>query len=111
ERVFAQPTASIAVFLRHLWATDGCIWARAGRDYPVVRYDSSSERLSRDVSSLLLRLGITASLRRVSMGAKGRPTYRVAVTGRPDLERFLMTVGGFGEQRAREAAGIRARVA
>jgi replicative DNA helicase len=45
------------------------------------------------------------------MGAKGRPTHRVLVTGRPDLERFLTVVGGFGAQRAREAAGVRARVA
>jgi replicative DNA helicase len=111
ERVFAQPAASIAVFLHHLWSTDGCIWARSERDYPVVRYDSSSERLSREVCSLLLRLGITASLRRVSMGEKGRATHRVLVTGRPDLERFLTTVGGFGDQRARESTGIRARVA
>ena len=60
EKVFAQPPELIATFLRHLWATDGCIWAYC-RNYPVVRYDSSSEHLSRDVSSLLLRLGITAS--------------------------------------------------
>ena len=52
-----------------------------------------------------------ASVREVPMGAKGRPIYRVLVTGRPDLERFLVSVGGFGEQRAREASAIRARVA
>jgi replicative DNA helicase len=111
QRVFEQPSAAIAVFLGHLWATDGCIWARAGRDYPVVRFDSSSERLARDVQALVLRLGITALIRKVDMGTKGRPLHRLEVTGRPDIERFLDTVGGIGRQRATECTRIRERIA
>ena len=31
EKVFAQPAAGIARFLRHLWATDGCIHLSVGK--------------------------------------------------------------------------------
>jgi replicative DNA helicase len=75
-RVFEQSQSGIATFLRHLWATDGLLWVGADRNYPAIRYDSTSERLSRDVVSLLLRLGITARLTRVPMPGKGRPSWR-----------------------------------
>jgi replicative DNA helicase len=98
-KVFEQPPASIATFLRHLWATDGCV--RLGGGYPVIRFDSSSERLSRDVMSLLLRLRINARIRRVDMGAKGRPSHAVTVMGRKGVERFLGVVGAVGDRRSR----------
>ncbi len=102
DEVFRQPATAIGLFLRHLWATDGVVReAGGGTVYPVIRFDSSSERLSRDVQSLLLRLGITATLRQVSMGSKGRPSHRLAVTGKADVERFLALVGGLGRRRAK----------
>jgi len=110
DAVFQQPTEGIATFLRHLWATDGCIWARTSPDYPVVRFDSSSERLTRDVQALLLRLEITAIVRTVDMKGKGRPIHRLQVTGRPDLERFLTLVGGVGNQRSYECRLIGERI-
>jgi replicative DNA helicase len=107
--VFAQPAAAIGAFLHHLWATDGVVRpVGGGVVYPIIRFDSSSRQLSRDVQSLLLRLGITARLNEVSMGAKGRPSHRIAVTGKGDVEQFLTFVGGLGVQRARAHAGITA---
>jgi replicative DNA helicase len=100
EAVFAQPPEAIAVFLRHLWATDGCIRGAKGRQYPVVRYDTSSERLGADVVSLLLRLGINAKRRFVPMLGRGRPIHRIDVTGRPEIEHFLRWIGGLGQARA-----------
>jgi replicative DNA helicase len=85
EAVFEQPTPAIAVFLRHLWATDGCIRAAKGVQYPVVRFDTSSARLGADVVSLLLRLGINAKRRLVPMPGKGRPIHRIDVTGRSEI--------------------------
>jgi replicative DNA helicase len=105
ERVFAQPPDGIRVFLRHLWATDGCIRPGAGRQYPVVRFDSSSERLSRDVVSLLLRLGVTARVRPVPM-RRGRTMFRVDVSGADDLRRFLGLVTPVGRRRWLAAAQI-----
>ncbi len=100
-KVFAQPPELIATFLRHLWSTDGCLHASAGKHYPVIRYDSTSERLSRDVQSLLLRLGINARTFPVSMGSKGRTNYRLEVQGRGDAIRFLNCVSAVGARKRR----------
>ena len=100
-RVFEQPRAAIALFLRHLWATDGCIRMKPGFYPPAVYYASSSERLARDVQALLLRLGINAWLRRRPQGGKGRDQYHVALTGRHDLEAFARRVGAVGEYKTR----------
>jgi replicative DNA helicase len=100
--VFRQPPEAIALFLRHLWATDGCLRGWRDRQYPVVRYDSSSAELVRDVQSLLLRLEINARVRVVSMRDKGRDIHRLDVTGRDEMIRFLSLVGSVGERRTRE---------
>jgi replicative DNA helicase len=100
-KVFAQPPELIARFLRHLWSTDGCLHASLGKHYPVIRYDSSSECLSRDVQSLLLRLGINARTFPVSMEGKGRTNYRLDVQGRGDAIRFLNGVSAVGARKRR----------
>ena len=103
-KVFRQPQAAIARFLRHLWATDGCI--RLTRNhYPSVYYASSSKKLAQDVQVLLLRLGINAYLKRVSQGDKGRDQYHVIVGGGTDLGTFINsidTVGEYKKQSLRE---------
>jgi replicative DNA helicase len=109
ERVFEQSAWGIATFLRHLWATDGCIKADAVS--PVVRYDSSSKELVQGVSSLLLRLGINSVVREVSMGSKGRPILRLHVMGRDDVEGFLCTVGGVGVRKSEEHERLLQRLA
>jgi replicative DNA helicase len=98
EKVFQQSLEGIAVFLRHLWATDGCI--RLTQDhYVAVYYASSSEALANNVQSLLLRLGINATLSRHSQGVKGRDQFHVHVSGREELLRFLMLVGAIGTEK------------
>jgi replicative DNA helicase len=95
-KVFEQPAAAISVFLRHLWATDGCIRMKPGFYAPAVYYASSSEELVRGVQSMLLRLGINAWLRRRSQNGKGRDQYHISLTGKPDLELFAKQVGAIG---------------
>ncbi|MFT3876091.1 MAG: replicative DNA helicase [Propioniciclava sp.] len=60
--VFGLPREQVALFLRHLWATDGSVrWdgaAGQGRIY----YASTSRRLADNVISLLGRFGIVASI-------------------------------------------------
>jgi replicative DNA helicase len=111
QRVFEQSPWGIATFLRHLWSTDGLLWAGTERNYPAVRYDSSSARLSRDVVSLLLRLGITARVAEVPMPGKGRPMWRVEVQGQNDMGAFLRVVGGIGLRRSTAANSIAERLA
>ena len=71
----------IARFLKHLWATDGCLWYRDGRF--AIYYATSSEQLARDVQSLLLRLGITAVLATVAQRGYERPQFHVRISGLP----------------------------
>ena len=98
--VFRQPRRQIAHFLRHLWATDGCMRLPVkGNPSASIDYASSSPRLAQDVQSLLLRLDITARLVSVSQGAKGRMQYHVAVSGHKDVTRFVSTVGAVGSSK------------
>jgi replicative DNA helicase len=106
DEVFRQPPEAIATFLRHLWATDGCVRPASGRAYPVVRFDSSSERLSRDVTSLLLRLGVASRLRQVPMRGKGRSSWRLDVSGQEDVARFVAVVNGAGRRRGEACNAI-----
>jgi replicative DNA helicase len=94
DKVFEQPREAIARFLRHLWATDGCIRINTG--YPAIYYASSSPRLASDIQTLLLRLGINARLKRVSQNGKGRDQYHVIVTGNQDMVVFAETIGAVG---------------
>jgi replicative DNA helicase len=99
-KVFNQSFASIAAFLRHLWATDGCVHLSHGiSHYANVYYASSSEGLARDVQSLLLRLGITARLSKHSQGHKGRDQFHVWINGQEDIFRFLAVVGALGSDK------------
>ncbi|MEG4048311.1 replicative DNA helicase [Microcoleus sp. Pol17_C1] len=97
NQIFEQPQEAIALFLRHLWCTDGCIKIGRGKcHYPSVYYASSSEKLARDVQSLLLRLGINARLFLSPQPGKGRDQHQVWVTGRPDLDKFIHLIGAVG---------------
>ncbi len=100
DAVFAQPAAGIARFLRHLWSTDGCINLSQGqKHYASIFYASSSMELTRQVQSLLLRLGINATLSRHAQVGKGRDQYHVSVTGKLDIERFAAQIGALGQNK------------
>jgi replicative DNA helicase len=107
ECVFAQPSAGIACFLRHLWATDGCIHFSKGiKHYAGIYYATSSVRLARDVQSLLLRLSINAILSRRAQPGKGRDQYHVIVSGKAEIERFFALVGALGQNKTIHQAAI-----
>jgi replicative DNA helicase len=106
--VFTQPQESIALFLRHLWATDGCI--RTSKDnshYPSIYYASSSKKLARGVQSLLLRLNINASLKSVCQGNKGRTQYQIWVSGKQDIEKFVDRIGAVGNYKQESLALVK----
>lgn len=108
---FRLASDQIALLLRHLWATDGSIWAGSrtdGRRTARVAYSTSSDGLSSDVAALLLRLGIFARITR-SADQKGRVMFHVLVSDAPAQARFLEIVGTFGprvEQGQRLAAHL-----
>jgi replicative DNA helicase len=104
DAVFAQPAREIATFLRHLWATDGCVWFGGPRKTANLYYATSSSRLAYDVQSLLLCLGINARI--AERRGKGRPQFHVSVSGSSEVVRFLELVGALGATKRRNASAI-----
>lgn len=108
NRVFQQNAAKIAVFLRHLWSTDGCLrmtWGKSPR--PAVYYASSSNQLAQEVQSLLLRLGINARVKCIPQGEKGRDQYHVVISGRSDIMQFIKSIGAVGQYKTESLAEIK----
>ncbi|MGF1512968.1 MAG: replicative DNA helicase [Elainellaceae cyanobacterium] len=95
NEVFRLPTDQIALFLCHLWATDGCISGYHhpnGRKYKASIFLSTiSEGLARDVVALLLRLDIASQMQ----WAKAQ-CYTVHIYGKTQQLKFLDRVGAFG---------------
>jgi replicative DNA helicase len=93
--VFHLPKRQIALFLRHLWATDGSVTVtkhgRGGR----VHYASTSRQLVDDIARLLLRFGISCRIRRVRK-AGYRDGWTLDISGCDDQRRFLGEIGVHG---------------
>jgi replicative DNA helicase len=93
--VFQLPKHQIALFLQHLWATDGCIsnyHHPNGKSYKAsIFFSTVSEALARDVAALLLRLGIHSTLKWTS-----GQCYTVQIYGKTHQLSFLEQVGAFG---------------
>ena len=107
DKVFAQPAASIARFLRHLWSTDGCIYLSQGKKhYASIYYASSSIKLARQVQSLLLRVGINGILSRHAQVGKGRDQYHVTVSGKSDIENFFDQISALGQKKMMHQSAI-----
>ena len=96
--VYRLGDEQIALLLRHLWATDGCIATKPAGGH-AVHYATTSRGLADDVSALLLRLGIVG---RIYEGRKPGhdPGYMVCVQGASPQRRFLDRVGAFGPKLA-----------
>jgi replicative DNA helicase len=95
QDIFSVSKQQIALFLRHLWSTDGSVTVhksgRGGRIY----YASTSRRLVDDVSRLLLRFGIQTRLKTVKKPGY-RNGYTLDITGVDSQRRFLQEVGVHG---------------
>lgn len=101
ERVFALPTDQIAIFLRHLWATDGSIrWDARGLQARIY-YASTSWRLICDVANLLLRLEVHGRIKRVHKPGY-RDCFHLTIDGVDNQTTFLYDIGAHG---ARGVAG------
>jgi replicative DNA helicase len=111
DEVFALPKRQITLFLRHLWATDGSVWARAdGGRGPAgsIYYSSDGRRLIDDVARLLWRYGIQGQIKTVKTG------YQLWIRGVADQEAFCRVIGVHGargdaaDQLLEKLRGIRA---
>ena len=103
--------ASIGLFLRHLWATDGCIHVRPAEQRGAHRiyFATCSQGLAHDVAALLLRLGIVARLRKTVQPSGHHWLWSVDVSGASAQLQFLTVVGAFGP-RCAPAQALRQRL-
>ncbi|MFC3982525.1 replicative DNA helicase [Streptosporangium jomthongense] len=102
DEVFSLARSQTALFLRHLWATDGCVWWDEKNGQARVYYASTSRRLVDDVARLLLRFNVMTRIKQVRKG-NHRPGYQLHVYGAENQLRFLDDIGVHGE-RAEQAA-------
>ncbi len=95
--LFQLANEQIALFLRHLWATDGTISPRkpGQRGCHGVHLSTNSQGLADDVMALLLRLGIRGRIQAVT-SEQYRTTYMVWIRGAEQQRLFLGEVGAFG---------------
>jgi replicative DNA helicase len=95
--MYAADDAEVCLFLRHLWATDGCVWLGNGKSADKAYYASSSRELASGVAHLLARLSIVARIRQVEK-AGYQPGYHVIVADGPSLRTFCERVGVHGRR-------------
>jgi len=97
QLIYSACNREIAVFLRHIWATDGCVTVPRGRTAPKAYYASSSRELADGVATLLGRLGIVARIRSVEKPGY-RPSFHVIIADGPSLRTFCSEIGVHGRR-------------
>jgi replicative DNA helicase len=95
--VFALPDEQVALFLRHLWATDGSVRWDAKTSQGRVYYASTSRRLIDDVMHLLLRMGVQSRITRTTK-AGYRDCWFLTIDRASNQIAFLTEVGVHGER-------------
>lgn len=97
QEIFRLANPQIALFLKHLWATDGCIGVRKSghKGSHTIYYATNSMGLAYDVAALLQRFGLIARIQKVQKG-QYRPNYMVHLQGSESLGIFLQEIGAFG---------------
>ncbi|MCW4153306.1 replicative DNA helicase [Vreelandella janggokensis] len=97
RELFKLSNDQIALFLRHLWATDGSITTDANQRTRIY-FSTVSRRLIDDVAALLLRFGIVARIRRVVSG-EGGGWYTADISSVEQQRRYAEYIGAFGHQK------------
>lgn len=96
--VYGLDQRQTALFLNRLWAGDGHC-SLQGSSYHI-EYDSTSERLARDVQRLLWKFGIPTSFRRWKprlYEGTDKWAYKLRVETAEGVRRFLTDIGALGK--------------
>ncbi|NGX53639.1 MAG: Replicative DNA helicase [Chlamydiae bacterium] len=99
--IFQTSEKKIALFLKHLWATDGNISSKilkGRKPSAAIYYASSSPVLAKQVHHLLLHLGIHSTLKTVPSKKGYRDMYHVHIQGKEAQTLFLEKVGSVGKR-------------
>jgi replicative DNA helicase len=97
QEVFALPNDQIALFLRHLWATDGSVRWEHMAGQAKIYYSSTSRRLVDDVAQLLMRCGVLSKISRVSK-AGYRDCWHLHIDRAENQTKFLRNIGVHGSR-------------
>ena len=97
EPIFHVSKKQIALFIRHIWATDGSVTVKKDGQGGRIYYASTSRRLVDDLSRLLLRFGISTRTRVIKKSGC-RDGYTIDVSGVDDQRRFLQEIGVHGDR-------------
>jgi replicative DNA helicase len=108
KEVFALPNDQVALFLNHLWSTDGSVSWDAKHGQARVYYASTSRQLIDDVEGLLARVGVFGRIKRVRK-AGYRDGFHLHIYGAENQVRFLRHVGVNG-MKARAAQEVIAKL-
>jgi replicative DNA helicase len=95
QAIFALPNDQVALFLRHLWATDGSVRWEHIAGQAKIYYASTSRRLIDDVAQLLLRLGVQSRIMRVRKIGY-RDCWHLCIDRAENQTAFLTKIGVFG---------------
>ena len=102
--IFSLPKQQVALFVRHLWTTGGCVWWDATAGHARIYYASTSRRMIDDLARLLLRFNVMTRIKEVGKGTY-RPCYHLHLYGAENQLRFLRNIGVHG---ARESMANKA---
>jgi len=100
QKIFMLDNERIALFLHHLWATDGNVSPKRLKERKLnasIYYSTTSEKLAEGVNHLLLRLGIRSKIVKAKK-QNYRICYQIQIQGKEHQLRFLKKVGCFGER-------------
>jgi len=103
QAVFNLNNKKLALFLKHLWATDGHVGIRQHKKdgkpiraiAGVVGYSTTSQKMAEGVKYLLLRFGIRSKITPLRKGDY-RICYQIRVDGAKHQLAFLGQIGCFG---------------
>jgi len=101
EAVFTLDKKKLALFLSHLWATDGNVSERKMKKRKAstaLFYSTTSLRMAQDLKELLLRFEIRSRIsEKKKVGYK--PWYMVEIQGKEHQMKFLKEIGVFGQEK------------
>lgn len=97
KTLFNSSKKQVALFIHHIWATDGGIFIRKSRGSSKIHYSSNSIGLIRDLQSLLLRFGIVASINKAQK-EDYKPNYSLNITGKNNILHFHKCIGIHGSK-------------
>lgn len=96
KTLFQADKNETALFLKHLFATDGGVWDGGKAGNYKIHYASSSRELIDGVALLLARFGIIGRIRKVIDKKSPRPVYQLSVSDIPSILTFANKIGIHG---------------